>query len=82
MENESGFNVVILTPEKMIYEGTAQSLVLPGEKGVFEILPFHKDLLSRLVHGVLILDGHRFPIKRGVAKVTKNQAVVIVEEKG
>jgi F-type H+-transporting ATPase subunit epsilon len=80
MGSESVLNVVILTPERMIYEGTAQSLILPGEKGVFEILPYHKELLSRLVRGNLILDGHTFPIKRGVVKIVKNETVVIVEE--
>lgn len=82
MADESVLNVVILTPERMIYEGTAHSLILPGEKGVFEIQPYHRELLSRLVKGTLVLDGHDFPIKRGVVKIVKNEAVVIVEEQG
>ena len=80
MSAESDLEVVILTPERMIFEGRAKSLVLPGEKGVFEVQPFHKKLLSRLVKGVVTLDGESLPIRRGVAKVGQNRVTVIVEE--
>lgn len=71
---------MILTPERMIFEGRARSLLLPGEKGVFEVQPFHKRLLSRLVSGVVTLDGESLPIRRGVAKVGQNRVTVIIEE--
>ncbi len=73
-------NVLIFTPERIIYDGTAYTLILPGEKGVFEVLPFHKRLLSRLMHGYVILNGSHLAIRRGVAKVGLNQVVVVVEE--
>lgn len=73
-------DVVILTPERMIFEGKAKSLILPGEKGAFEVQPFHKKLLSRLVSGTLTLDGESLKIRRGVAKVGQNRVTVIIEE--
>ena len=80
MAEDSFFNVLILTLDRVVYEGKAQSLVLPGEKGVFEVLPYHKKLLSKLVRGPVILGGNTFPISRGVAKVGLNDVTVIVEE--
>jgi len=80
-EKEQSFKVLIMTPERVVYEGDAESLVLPGEKGVFEVLPYHKRLLSRLLRGRVILNNqHSFPIKRGVVKVSLNETVLIVEE--
>ena len=72
--------VVVATPEKVIFEGKANSVVFPGEYGVFEVLSFHKPLLSRLISGKLIIDEQIFPIRRGVVGVNHNKATIIVEE--
>jgi F-type H+-transporting ATPase subunit epsilon len=77
---ERTLTVLIATPERVLYEGNAQSVVLPGEKGVFEVLPFHKRLLSRLLEGRVIVDGKSMQIRRGVAKVGENHVTVIVED--
>ena len=80
MADDPHFNVMILSPERIIYEGRAHSLILPGERGVFEVQPYHKRLLSRLLGGKVVVDGHKFLIRRGVAKVGLENTVVIVEE--
>jgi F0F1-type ATP synthase epsilon subunit len=80
MADESSFAVLIATLDRVIYEGRARSLILPGEEGTFEVLPYHKKLLSRLKQGPLILDGASFPIMKGVAKVGPTEVTVIVEE--
>jgi len=73
-------NVTVLTPTKIYFQGKASNIILPGEQGVFEVLPFHKRLLSRLVSGALVIDDEILPIKRGVVKVDQNKVTVIVEE--
>jgi F-type H+-transporting ATPase subunit epsilon len=73
-------DVIVISPEKVIFEGRARSVIFPGEQGVFEILPFHKPLLSRLVSGTLIIDGLAFAIRRGIVGLNHNKATVIVEE--
>ena len=80
-DKSTRLNVTILSPEKLLFRGQAESIVLPGEKGVFEILPFHKRLLSRLLAGVLTVDGKSLAIRRGVVKVAQNDVTIIVEEK-
>ena len=80
MAEETFFNILILTLDRVVFEGKGKSLILPGEQGTLEVLPYHKRLLTRLVHGSMVLDGSHFPISRGVAKIGLNEVTVIVEE--
>jgi F0F1-type ATP synthase epsilon subunit len=75
-------DVSVLSPSEVIFEGKAKSVILPGESGVFEIQPFHKHIMSRLITGVLFIDQQDFPIQRGIVKVYKNKVTVIIEEAG
>ena len=72
-------NVIVVDPARVIFEGNAHNVILPGEKGVFEILPFHKNLLSRLAGGLVSIDGRFLFIRRGIAKVESDVVTVIVE---
>lgn len=74
-------DVTILSPIEVIFEGKAKSIILPGEEGVFEVLPFHKRILSRLISGRLFIDEQSFPIKRGIVKVNQNKVTIIMEER-
>lgn len=80
MEKSEGFNLLLFTPQRIVYEGKAFSVILPGEKGVFEVLAYHKSLISRLISGFILVDGRNFFIRRGVVKVGLNKVVVIAEE--
>lgn len=73
--------VSVLSPKEVIFEGKAKTVILPGEQGVFEILPFHKRILSRLISGTLLIDEESFPIRRGIVKVNQNRVTIIVEER-
>ena len=72
-------DVSVISPKEVIFEGKAKSVILPGEQGVFEILPFHKRILSRLISGTLLIDEEGFPIKRGIVKVNQNRVTIMVE---
>ncbi len=74
-------DVCALNPQEVIFEGKAKAVILPGEQGVFEILPFHKRTLNRLISGTLFIDEKSFSIKRGIVKVNQNRVTIIVEEK-
>ncbi|OGX26416.1 MAG: hypothetical protein A3J51_00265 [Omnitrophica WOR_2 bacterium RIFCSPHIGHO2_02_FULL_45_21] len=74
-------DVIVITPTGILFEGRAQSVIFPGEQGVFETLSYHKPLVSRLISGNLIIDNQRiFSIRRGIASINSNKATVIVEE--
>ena len=70
----------VVTPQTVLFEGKAHSVILPGEMGVFEVVTGHKPLLSRLIFGDVIIDDHPIPIRRGVVKVMLNRVLAIVEE--
>jgi F-type H+-transporting ATPase subunit epsilon len=73
-------DVTILNPKEILFEGQAKSIIFPGEQGVFEVLAYHKPLLSRLISGIMLVDDKNFSILRGIVKVNKNKVTVIVEE--
>lgn len=72
-------DVVIINPREIIFKGQAKSVIFPGESGVFEILPFHKRLISRLLSGRIKVDDQSFSILRGVVKVDRNKVTAAVE---
>jgi len=73
--------VTILNPKETLFAGEAESVILPGDKGDFEILPFHKPLISLLRGGRIVLNGDRgLPISRGVVRVEHDQVVALVEQ--
>lgn len=41
----------IISAEKIVFEGEATSVTLPGEMGQFTVLPRHASLVSTLVAG-------------------------------
>ena len=73
-------NVLAVTPKEVVFQGEAHSVILPGEQGTFEILPFHKHLVSRLIKGEVHINGNTFSILRGIAKVEKNDVTIIMEK--
>ncbi|MDD5129692.1 MAG: hypothetical protein PHS66_01370 [Candidatus Omnitrophica bacterium] len=74
-------NVSILNLSKIVFEGQAGRVIVSGEEGVFEILPFHKRIMSRLITGSVIVDQQSIPIRRGVLKADQNNVTIILEER-
>ena len=73
--------VTIISPQRVIFEDRAKSILLPGEQGVFELAPFHRNIISRLIRGAIVVDGENiFNIRRGVIKLEENKTTIIVEE--
>jgi len=64
---------------KIVFKGQAESIIFPGDTGVFEIMSYHKRMMSRLLKGIIDVDGQEFPIERGIVKVEKNDVTAIVE---
>lgn len=78
------FRVLILhgAPEtqSVLLESEAMSVVLPGAEGEFEVLDFHKPIISYLKEGSIVVDNHKeFKVRGGVAKMGGQSLVVIAE---
>ncbi len=77
-------NIVVLTPEKEVYQGAAKAVNVPGVNGQFEILNNHAPLVSSLKTGKVKLtleDGgsKEFQISRGFVEVLKNEVSLLVQ---
>lgn len=73
------FSVSMMDHTQVIFEGKAKSVVLPGDYGEFEILDFHRPILSLLKRGSITIDGVSFPISKGIARFHKDELVALVE---
>lgn len=79
------FQVLILNtmPERansVIFEGNSSSVIFPGTEGEFEILDFHKPIISRLKKGVIVVDNDReIMIAGGIMSMNKQQLVAMVD---
>ena len=72
-------DVQLVSTEEVIFDGKAQSIIFPGEYGVFEVLSYHKPIISRLIRGNVVIDGRLYPIRRGLAGLRHNKVTIIVE---
>ena len=75
--------VSVISPERVLFEGQASSVVAPGHDGQLGILPGHAPLMTVLGKGVLRLDGagadSRFQVEGGFLQVVDNVVRVVTE---
>ena len=75
--------VEILTPEKKFFSGEAESILMPGADGKFEILKDHAPLISSLKEGEIRIRQNgkdtSVKIKSGFVEVLNNKINVMVE---
>jgi len=76
--------VSVISPERVLFEGTAQAAVVPAFDGEVGILPQHAPLMTLLGRGVLRLDTdggpRRFRVGGGFLQVVDDQVRVVTEE--
>lgn len=73
----------IVTQDRLLYEGPADILVVPGSEGEMGILPHHAPLLTTLDFGVLRIrhqgGEEAFAIAGGVMEVLPDQVIVLAD---
>ncbi len=73
----------IVSPEKILYDGLAESVLVPGTLGSFEILNDHAPIISSLERGVVeyAINGerHSLNIEGGFVEVKKNNVSLCIE---
>ncbi len=76
-------NLVVLTPEKEIFNGPISSVKVPGTTGQFEILKGHASIVSSLGSGevkITAQSGNKtFEIKKGFVEVLHNEVALLVQ---
>ena len=73
----------ILTPDKLVYEGTVTAVTVPGVSGSFQILKDHAPIISTLADGDIIIKVNNqeqtIGIKGGVVEVLDNKIIILAE---
>ena len=73
----------IVSPEKVVYDGEAKSVVVPGLLGQFEILSNHAPIISSLTSGTVVYTNQEskqsIHVRGGFVEVKKNEVCVCVE---
>jgi F-type H+-transporting ATPase subunit epsilon len=76
-------HVVVLSPERTVYEGTAEQVVAPAYNGSLGIMRGHAPLMALLGEGSLrITSGGqelRYTVAGGFLQVADNQVTVLSE---
>ena len=71
----------IISAEKILFEGEASSVTLPGEMGQFTVLPHHASLVSTLVSGKILYKSgtgeHSVDVAGGIADVNDVVSVCV-----
>jgi F-type H+-transporting ATPase subunit epsilon len=73
--------IEIITPDKTLFSGEAQSVKFPGSAGRFETLNNHANIISSLEKGPIVVktnEGNQeFQIKGGIVEFLKNKIIVL-----
>jgi F-type H+-transporting ATPase subunit epsilon len=76
--------VSVISPERVLYEGQAESVVVPAYDGEVGILTGHAPLMTLLGRGVLRLSGggesRRFVVEGGFLQVVDDTVRVVTEK--
>lgn len=76
-------NVEIITPEKNLFKGIAESLIIPGKTGLIGILDNHAPFITTLKKGNVIIttkqEEKKFNVEGGVVEVLNNNVIILAE---
>ena len=75
------FHFDLVSPERLVFSGEVEHVVVPGSEGEFGVLPGHAPLLAALRAGVLRYSAagteKRLAIGGGFAEVTQERMTVL-----
>lgn len=84
MKKLMSLRLKIVSPERVVFEGEVESVVVPGTNGLFEILNGHAPIISSLQTGVVTYkatgaERQTLDITGGFVEVQKNEISLCVE---
>jgi F-type H+-transporting ATPase subunit epsilon len=77
--------VSVISPERVLFEGAAKSVVAPAFDGEMGILPMHAPLMTLLGQGMLRVETaeggtQRFAVDGGFLQVAEDHVRVVTEK--
>jgi F-type H+-transporting ATPase subunit epsilon len=82
----ASFQFELVTPEKLLFSGAVDSVVVPGSEGDFEVLPLHAPLMSTIRPGVIVVketgagSPKRLFVRGGFADVNPSGLTILAEQ--
>ena len=77
------YQLKIITPKDVVYQGTVVSLIVPTERGYVGALTDHAPFTTTLSNGLVIIKSQgqeiRFQIGKGFLEILQNEARVLTE---
>lgn len=77
------FRILLSTPDKTFFSGTADSAVLPGSEGYFGIMAHHAQMIAALGLGIVKIqvgtETKLFVVDGGVAEIGPEETVVLAD---
>jgi F-type H+-transporting ATPase subunit epsilon len=78
------FKLIIVTPEKKIYDGEVTSIIAPGDLGYLGVLADHAPLITSLKQGNLEItdpsgEKNTMVITGGFMEVVKNTVTILAD---
>ena len=76
-------NLEIITPEKIIYKDSVDSITVPGTKGMFQVLKDHAPLMSTIEIGVITFikndESKYLTTAGGTIEVLNNNVLILAD---
>lgn len=78
------YQLQILALDRMVYEGTVESIMAKGSEGFLGVLANHAPLVTELAEGELTVtlggrDTKKFMLKGGLLDVGGNKAIILAD---
>jgi F-type H+-transporting ATPase subunit epsilon len=78
------FHFELVSPDKVLFNGSAQSVLVPGYEGDFQVLSDHAPVMTAMRPGVVGIDDaqgkhHRVFVRGGFADASKKGLILLAE---
>jgi F-type H+-transporting ATPase subunit epsilon len=79
------FRFELVAPERLIFSGEAESVVVPGTEGEFTVLKDHAPVISALRPGVVVIEQtggakQRLYVRGGFAEVAPSGLTILADQ--
>ncbi len=80
----AAFHFELVSPEKLVFSGDVEAVVVPGTEGEFTVLKDHAPLISTMKPGIVVIDETpanrlRLFVRGGFAEVAPSGLTILAE---
>lgn len=81
----AAFHFELVSPERLLFSGDVESVVVPGTEGLFQVFKDHAPVMSTLKPGIVEVDegdsgNRRLFVRGGFAEVSADGLTILAEQ--